>query len=231
MQGDATQAMSVYIVEERQRSRCPPAAAPRWAAARRPAGFVARSLHTTPGILVARASPAGLGACSKMPSYSCASPKTDVLLMRAGQDHYIRFSLEPGFPFYGLPSDAALVQREIALDRPARPCHRQNPPGWERPDRDPYATGSLHRHLRPPFRPAGLDPYRDGPHPRPWPTSGATSLLIQDIFQLNFQCSGPIIRTSPSCCSFPPDGDRYTLRCVHTVLRTDSIYFLGRRVV
>ena len=34
------------IVEERQRSRCPPAAAPPWAAAPRPAGFVARSLQT-----------------------------------------------------------------------------------------------------------------------------------------------------------------------------------------
>jgi len=66
MRGAATQAMSVCIVEERQRSRCPPAAAPLRAAARRPAGFVARSLHTTPGVLVARASPAGLGACSKV---------------------------------------------------------------------------------------------------------------------------------------------------------------------
>ena len=35
------------IVEERQRSRCPPAAAPLRAAARRLAGCVARSLHTT----------------------------------------------------------------------------------------------------------------------------------------------------------------------------------------
>ena len=54
MRGAATQAMPWCIVEERQRSRCPPAAAPLRAAARRPAGFVARS------------SPAGLGACSKM---------------------------------------------------------------------------------------------------------------------------------------------------------------------
>src|SRR5438034_1896687 len=36
------------------------------AAARRPAGGVARSLHTAPGMLVARALPAGLGASSKM---------------------------------------------------------------------------------------------------------------------------------------------------------------------
>jgi len=67
MRRAATQAMSVCIVEERQRSRCPPAAAaPLRAVARRPAGFVARSLHTTPRMLVARASPAGLGACSKV---------------------------------------------------------------------------------------------------------------------------------------------------------------------
>jgi len=50
MRGAATQAMSVHIVEERQRSRCPPAAAPLRAVAGRPAGFVARSSHTTPGI-------------------------------------------------------------------------------------------------------------------------------------------------------------------------------------
>src|SRR6266508_4081406 len=49
MRGAATKAMS-DIVEERQQSRCPPAAAPRRAAARRPAGFVARSSHTAPGI-------------------------------------------------------------------------------------------------------------------------------------------------------------------------------------
>ena len=54
------------IVEERQRRRCPPAAAPLRAAARRPAGCVARSLHTAVGMLVARALPAGLGASSKM---------------------------------------------------------------------------------------------------------------------------------------------------------------------
>src|SRR5213083_90822 len=66
MRGAATQAMPVCIVEERQQSRCPPAAAPLRAAARRPAGGVARSLHTAPGMLVARALPAGLGASSKM---------------------------------------------------------------------------------------------------------------------------------------------------------------------
>ncbi len=33
---------------------------------RRPADSVARSLHTTPGMLVARALSAGLGACSKV---------------------------------------------------------------------------------------------------------------------------------------------------------------------
>src|SRR6059058_5628112 len=49
MRGAATKAMS-DIAEERQQSRCPPAAAPLRAAARRPAGFVARSSHTAPGI-------------------------------------------------------------------------------------------------------------------------------------------------------------------------------------
>src|SRR5437867_7630342 len=48
MRGAATKAMS-DIVEERQQSRCPPAAAPLRAAARRGAGFVARSSHTAPG--------------------------------------------------------------------------------------------------------------------------------------------------------------------------------------
>ena len=48
MRGAATQAMS-DIVEERQQSRYAPfGAAPLRAAARRPAGFVARSSHTTP---------------------------------------------------------------------------------------------------------------------------------------------------------------------------------------
>jgi hypothetical protein len=46
MQGAATQAMPLRIVGERQRSRCLPAAAPLRAAARWPAGFVARSLQT-----------------------------------------------------------------------------------------------------------------------------------------------------------------------------------------
>src|SRR5438552_10602611 len=69
MRGAATQAMPVCIGEERQQSRCRPAAAPLRAAARRPAGGVARPLHTAPaapGMLVARALPAGLGASSKM---------------------------------------------------------------------------------------------------------------------------------------------------------------------
>ena len=85
MRGAATQAMPVCIVEERQQSRCPPAAAPLRAAARRPAGCVARSLHTAAGMLVARALPAGLGASSKMYTLfpdgplavnrSCSSPR------------------------------------------------------------------------------------------------------------------------------------------------------------
>src|SRR2546427_11051792 len=49
MRGAATQAMS-DVVEERQQRRCPPAAAPLRAAARRPAGIVARSSHTALGI-------------------------------------------------------------------------------------------------------------------------------------------------------------------------------------
>ena len=49
MRGAATKSMS-DIVEERQQSRCPPAAALLRAAAPRPAGFVARSSHTAPGI-------------------------------------------------------------------------------------------------------------------------------------------------------------------------------------
>jgi len=61
MLGGATQAMPVCIVEERQQRRRPLAATPLRAAARRPAGCVARSLHTTTGMLVARALPAGLG--------------------------------------------------------------------------------------------------------------------------------------------------------------------------
>ena len=78
MRGAATQAISVYIVEVRQRSRCPPAAAPLRAAARRPAGFVARSSHTTPGMLVARASPAGLGASSKVGLLFCHRPQVSL---------------------------------------------------------------------------------------------------------------------------------------------------------
>ena len=63
---DARRRDAVDIVEERQRRRCPPAAAPLGAAARRPPGCVARSLHTAAGMLVARALPAGLGTSSKM---------------------------------------------------------------------------------------------------------------------------------------------------------------------
>ncbi len=65
MLGGATQAMPVCIVEERQRRRRPLAAAPLRAAARRPAGFVARSANTAAGMRLARVAPAGLGASSK----------------------------------------------------------------------------------------------------------------------------------------------------------------------
>src|SRR5438552_5086530 len=75
MRGAATQAMPVCIVEERQQSRYAPfAAAPLRAAARRPAGGVARSLHTAPGMLVARSLPAGLGAAAKCTPYFLTGP-------------------------------------------------------------------------------------------------------------------------------------------------------------
>jgi len=54
-------AMPVRIVEECPQRRRPLAAMPLRAAARRPAGCVARSLHATEGMLVTRALPAGLG--------------------------------------------------------------------------------------------------------------------------------------------------------------------------
>jgi len=76
MLGAATQAMPLCIVEERQQRRRPLAAAPRpfGPAARRPAGCVARSLHTATGMLVARALPAGLGASSKVQMLFCGGP-------------------------------------------------------------------------------------------------------------------------------------------------------------
>src|SRR5207247_6090978 len=65
-------------------NQCPPGASlnfrsreaglQRQAAARRPAGRVARSLHTATGMLVARALPAGLGACSKVQMLFCDGP-------------------------------------------------------------------------------------------------------------------------------------------------------------
>src|SRR2546430_16282840 len=60
--GAATKSMS-DIVEERQQSRYAPfGAAPLRAAARRPAGFVARSSHTAPGI-ARRSRGVALGYC------------------------------------------------------------------------------------------------------------------------------------------------------------------------
>src|SRR5207247_10406800 len=50
MRGAATKAMSDIVEERQQRRYAPFAAAPLRAAARRPAGFVARSSHTAPGI-------------------------------------------------------------------------------------------------------------------------------------------------------------------------------------
>src|SRR6266498_693460 len=60
MRGAATKAMSDIAEERQQRRYAPFAAAPLRAAARRPAGFVARSSHTAWVLLVARALPAGL---------------------------------------------------------------------------------------------------------------------------------------------------------------------------
>jgi len=73
MLGGATQAMR-DIGEERQQRRRPLAATPLRASARRPAGCVARSLHTTGGMLVARALPACLGAEAKCKCYSVEDP-------------------------------------------------------------------------------------------------------------------------------------------------------------
>ena len=64
MQGAATQAMW-FISEERQRSRCPPAAAPR-----RAAGFQNSKFLCLFEELIR-----DLEAGSRMGSYSCASPK------------------------------------------------------------------------------------------------------------------------------------------------------------
>src|SRR5881396_1672461 len=50
MRGAATKSMSDIVEERQQRRYAPFAAAPLRAAARRPAGFVARSSHTAPGI-------------------------------------------------------------------------------------------------------------------------------------------------------------------------------------
>src|SRR5881392_4249390 len=59
MRGAATKSMSDIVEERQQRRYAPFAAAPLLAAARRPAGFVARSSHTAWVLLVARALPAG----------------------------------------------------------------------------------------------------------------------------------------------------------------------------
>src|SRR2546426_7249555 len=87
MGGAATQGRRVCIVEERKQRRSPPAAAPLRAAARRPAGGVARSLYTAPGMLVARALPAGLGASSKM--YTLF-PDGPLVHLEDGQEGFLR---------------------------------------------------------------------------------------------------------------------------------------------
>ena len=65
MEGAATQAMRVSIVEEWQRSSCPPAATPLRAAATRPAGCVARSLRAEPGYARRERLAAGLRAAGR----------------------------------------------------------------------------------------------------------------------------------------------------------------------
>ena len=82
MLGGATQAMALCMVEERQQRRRPLAAAPLRAAAHRAAGRSSRWLRCSlltyrtgaPGMLVARALPAGLGACSKVQILFCDGP-------------------------------------------------------------------------------------------------------------------------------------------------------------
>jgi hypothetical protein len=79
MQGSATQAMPVCILEERQRRRCPLAAAPRGLRFHGPLALLLAP-YIPKGMLVARALPSGMGACSKMPSYCCAGPQCDHLI-------------------------------------------------------------------------------------------------------------------------------------------------------
>ena len=57
MRGAATQAMSDIVEERQQRRYAPFAAAPLRAAARRPAGFVARFSHTAPAELYTQLTP------------------------------------------------------------------------------------------------------------------------------------------------------------------------------
>src|SRR5512141_1966163 len=65
------------IVEERQQSRCPPAAAPLRAAAASPLAALLAP-YILPGILVARALPAGLGATAKCKRYSLTDPNFEM---------------------------------------------------------------------------------------------------------------------------------------------------------
>src|SRR5439155_21911293 len=93
MRGAATKAMS-DIVEERKRSRCPPAAAPLRAAARRPAGFVARSSHTAPGRARRSRLPSGPGGLQQNGKIFLREPQAPST--RCVRTHYICFIYELG---------------------------------------------------------------------------------------------------------------------------------------
>ena len=94
------------IVEDRQRRRCQPAAAPRRAMAPRPSG----QLRSSDNVIV------GHGSRSKMPNYSCASP-------------WANKSLCPSGPIRGIREDPWQPSGYIRLDRPgAIQSKRWSPP-------------------------------------------------------------------------------------------------------
>src|SRR6266536_1432429 len=120
MRGAATKSMS-DIVEERQQSRCPPAAAPLRAAARRPAGFVARSSHTAPGI--ARRSRLASGPGGQQQSVHIISSQTLALTQEPKGDN----AQDPGRRGMAVPAMSAVescpdgrdARATLALPEPA----------------------------------------------------------------------------------------------------------------
>src|SRR6266516_7974937 len=127
MRGAATKAMS-DIVEERQQSRYALfGAAPLRAAARRPAGFVARSSRTAPGIarrsrlasgaggeqqnvnlflrepLMVRKLSQGLTAKTRSARRKRQDPRCDVLLAHRSNRNLVRVNRGPLGPFPGSP--------------------------------------------------------------------------------------------------------------------------------